>query len=435
MPLVACEGVVRPPAGAFPARRHLDYTPLETNLGWESKEAADLPVSYSPWLVALSISSAIQGSYVGLSFAVQVAGAKGARQRTLLAGAAICLALGVWTMHFVGMLAERVPFPVDYLVLPTLLSFLVCVIVVGAAVLAVSAGPPIALRIGAAAVFMGLGVVAMHYIGMETLRACAEMVNSVPLVVASAAVAIAASALALWLAFGGGSYSLPLSAVVLGLAISGMHYTAMLGLSLYPRAGAGQAPALSPDLLAVLVAIVAFLVSGGFLLLLLPQAGPRGAEAEAIVAPAPPQADQVDAPAAAVDAGFGTFSPLGGAGSPPRRRATHIPVERNGLVHYLPVDAIVAVHADAHYTKVFDGTSSYFCSLSIGELEQRLDPGRFARVHRSHIVDVWRIVGAKFSGDGGAVELAARERCSVPVSRGRISQIKARLSDLRDAAE
>jgi hypothetical protein len=67
-------------------------------------------------------------------------------------------------MHFVGMLAERVPLPVDYLVLPTLLSFLVCVIVVGAAVLAVSVGPPAALRVGAAA----------HYIGMETLCACAR---------------------------------------------------------------------------------------------------------------------------------------------------------------------------------------------------------------------------------------------------------------------
>ena len=104
-------------------------------------DARAMPVSYSPWLVVLSVALAIQGSYVGLSFAVQVAGAKGTRQRALLAGAAITLALGVWTMHFVGMLAERVPFPVDYLVLPTLLSFLVCVIVVGAAVLAVSAGP------------------------------------------------------------------------------------------------------------------------------------------------------------------------------------------------------------------------------------------------------------------------------------------------------
>jgi hypothetical protein len=147
--------------------------------------------------------------------------------------------------------------------------------------------------------------------------------------------------LALWLAFGGGSHSLALSAVVLGLAISGMHCTAMSGLSLYPRAGSVQAPALSPDLLAVLVAIVAFLVSGGFLLLRLPERVQSAGAA--VAAKSPPPGDSAAAPAAMVDPGFGTFSPLGGAGSPPRRPATHIPVERNGLVHYLGIIPLTQV--------------------------------------------------------------------------------------------
>ena len=384
-----------------------------------------MPVSYSPWLVALSIALAIQGSYVGLSFAIQAAGAEGARQRALLAGAAITLALGVWTMHFVGMLAERVPFPVDYLVLPTLLSFLVCVIVVGAGVLAASAGPPTLPRIGAAAVFMGLGVVAMHYIGMETLRACAEMVNSAPLVLAAAVIAIAASGLALWLALGGVAHSLPFSATVLGLAISGMHYTATSGLSLYPRPASAVAPALSPDLLAVIVAIVAFMVSGGFLLLLVPE---RNVRTDGVPAQSPPVS--ANGAAEAVVEAVGTFSSLGGVGGPPRRAASHIPVERNGLTTHIPTTAIVAVRADAHYTHVFDGSTSYFCSLSIGEIEQRLDPALFVRVHRSHIVNIARVDGARFNGDAGVIELAAEEPYSVPVSRGRIGQIKARLSRL-----
>jgi len=389
-----------------------------------------MPVSHSPWLVALSVVLAIQGSYVGLSFAVQVAAAEGARQRALLAGAAITLALGVWTMHFVGMMAERAPFPVDYLVLPTLLSFLVCVIVVGAAVLAVSAGRATPPRICAAAAFMGLGIVAMHYVGMETLRACAQMVNSTPLVLAAAAIAIAASGLALWLAFGGASQWLPVSATVLGLAISGMHYTAMAGLSLYPRPAPAVAPALSPDLLAVIVAIVAFLVSGGFLLSLAPARSgrPRDAAAEAPPIPA-------SQPAEPVVAGTGTFSPLGAAGGPPHRPASAIPVERNGLTSYISAASIVAVRADAHYTHVFDGTTSHFCSLSIGEIESRLDPRLFARVHRSHIVNIACVDGVKFNGDSGVIELAAPARYSVPVSRARIGQIKARLAPLGRAAE
>ena len=64
-----------------------------------------MQVTHEPWLVALSLIVAIQGAYVGLSLAVQVAGAVGLRRRLLLAGAAISLGVAIWSMHFVGMLA------------------------------------------------------------------------------------------------------------------------------------------------------------------------------------------------------------------------------------------------------------------------------------------------------------------------------------------
>jgi len=99
-----------------------------------------MPVTYETWLVLLSIVMATQGAYVGLSLAVQIGEATGARRRLLLAGATVSLAVAIWTMHFVGMLAVRQPFQVDYLVFPTLLSFLVCAIVVGGAVYATSSG-------------------------------------------------------------------------------------------------------------------------------------------------------------------------------------------------------------------------------------------------------------------------------------------------------
>src|ERR1700740_3369189 len=117
-----------------------------------------MPISHEPWLGVLSLLVAIQGAYVGLSLAVQIGSAEGPRRRLLLAGAAISLAVAIWAMHFVGILAARLPFPVDYLVLPTLLSFLVCVIVVGAAVFAASAVHLTPIRLTLAACGMGVGI-------------------------------------------------------------------------------------------------------------------------------------------------------------------------------------------------------------------------------------------------------------------------------------
>src|SRR5271154_2027722 len=231
-----------------------------------------MPVTYETWLVLLSIGMAIQGAYVGLSLAVQIGGATGMRRRLLLAGAAFSLAVAIWTMHFIGMLAARIPFQADYLVFPTLLSFLVCVIVVGAAVYATSSGPLTLLRLTLSACLMGGGIFTMHYIGMSALSASAYMVHDRYYVAASMAIAIAASGLALWRAPGrGGRPPLILSAIAFGIAVSGMHYTAMEGLTLLPFASApASAPALSSDLLAIVVAIVAFCLSGIFLLILVP---------------------------------------------------------------------------------------------------------------------------------------------------------------------
>jgi NO-binding membrane sensor protein with MHYT domain len=402
-----------------------------------------MQVTHEPWLVALSLIVAIQGAYVGLSLAVQVGAAVSTRRRMLLASAAVSLAVAIWAMHFVGMLAARLPLPVDYLAFPTLLSFLVCVIVVGAAVFFASVGPLTAARLAASAVFMGGGIVAMHYIGMAALHANAHLTHAPGFVVASILVAIAASGLALWLAGGrSGRPPLILSAIALGLAITGMHYTAMAGLTLLPRSvPASQAPALSADLLAIVVAIVSFVMSGIFLLTLVPDR-PR-ANAATTAAAVPSTAANGDVAPVLVrtaevtransrgnhadDFGLGTYAPLGGAGGPPRRPARRLPIERDGTTHFVVVDDIVAIHANAHYTYIFDGTSRLFCPLAIGHVEARLDGNRFVRVHRSHIVNLEHVVALKRAGDQGLVELRGPDHHRVPVSRSRLRSLKSRL--------
>ena len=405
-----------------------------------------MPVTYESWLVLLSIVMAIQGAYVGLSLAVQIADATGARRRLLLAGATVSLALAIWTMHFVGMLAVRLNFPVDYLVFPTLLSFLVCAIVVGAAVYATSSGPLTLLRLTLSACLMGGGIFSMHYIGMSALDASTYMIHDRVFVAGSMAIGIAASGLALWLATGRGRRPpLFLSALAFGIAISGMHYTAMRGLTLYPFGPTTPgAPALSTDLLAIVVAVVAFGISGIFLLLLLPDSSRAAAPVvlegdDVTAAPAVQMAvSPATVPAAGGNGGdpqfgHGTFAPLGGAGSAPRRFARHLPIEREGGTHFLAVDDVVAIHANAHYTYIFDGTDKLFCPLAIGNVESRLDDSRFVRVHRSHIVNIDRVTGYKRSGDNELVELAGVTHYLVPVSRSRIGSLKSRIATLTGA--
>ena len=140
-------------------------------------------ITHEPWLVALSLAIAIQGAYVGLSLAVQVGGASGLRQRVLLAGAAVSVAVAIWAMHFVGMLAVRASFLVEFLVFPTVLSFLACVIVVGAAVFAASAGPLTPIRLTGSAIVMGCGIVIMHYIGMTAWQGSLQVTSGLHTVI------------------------------------------------------------------------------------------------------------------------------------------------------------------------------------------------------------------------------------------------------------
>ncbi|MFZ5791846.1 MAG: MHYT domain-containing protein [Pseudomonadota bacterium] len=394
-----------------------------------------MPVTHEPWLVALSLAVAIQGSYVGLSLAVQLRAVEGLRRRLRLAGAALSLGVGIWAMHFVAMLAARLPGTVDFLVFPTLLSFLVCVIVVGLALVAASFGRPTPWRIAAAAIFMGLGIVSMHYTGMTALHASLHLEHDVRLVGASVLIAIAASSLALWLGFGARRHPpLIVSATALGLAIAGMHYTAMAGLTVWPMGATATPlpPALSVDLLAIVVAVVAFLVSGIFLLTLVPDHAGPAAITDAPGAGASTSASRGNiaperAPAAvAISPAPSGPAPLGGLGRPPRRFGDPIPVERAGAAQMIRPEDVFAVHANAHYTYVFNGSDDLFCSLSISEIEERLDPERFVRVHRSHIVNLDHILAIRKAGDTGQIELAGSVRRNIPVSRAKLPSLKAR---------
>lgn len=407
-----------------------------------------MTVTHEPWLVALSLVMAFQGSFVGLSLAVRVRNAGEPRRRLLLAGAALTLALAIWSMHFVGMLAVKFPLGVDFLVLPTLLSFLVCVLVVGVAVFTASNRRLTSVRLGLAAFVMGAGICTMHYLGMYSLHTSLQMTHNPTYVLASFLIAFNAAGLALWLLFGlGRRPPLVISAAVMALAISAMHYTAMTGLTyeLTQSADALSAPSLGPGTLAIFVSCVAFLVSGLFLLALVPSETPTPSRAnpdEALPDTEPAQASETgdgELVQAAEDASRRPAAGLQAVASKPRVSAPAsrrtLPIERDGQKTQISVSEISAIHADAHYTKLYDGEREHFCPLSISEAEQQLDSKIFKRVHRSHIVNLSRVTSFKRSGDGGVLVLDGSDAQTVPVSRSRWSRIRERLTALSNPTD
>lgn len=392
-----------------------------------------MPVTYDPAIIVLSVVIAMQGGYVSLMLArrLSVLGlepggwATAGRRKALLAASALSLGIGIWAMHFIGMLAVKLPVAVTYDLLWTLVSALVCILVVGLGVFVASFGRLTPQRLAGAGLLMGAGIAIMHYVGMSAMRANCIVSYSPALVAASFAVAVAASGLALWLAFSPTHRPhLMAGAACLGLAISGMHYTGMAAATFLPGEDlvAISAPVLSLDLMAIVVAVTAFVICGLFLLVLLPDRLPdRAADADEETH----QNERVEAASSQRNSAPAELAP---APDPdPAAAFIRIPVNRNGATRLLAPREIYAVHADAHYTYVFDGKETHFCNLSISEIEQRLDPATFLRVHRSHIVNVAHAAALKRVRDQGLLELNCAERHQVPVSRSRLPKLKAAL--------
>jgi NO-binding membrane sensor protein with MHYT domain len=396
---------------------------------------------HDPYLVALSVLIAILGGYTGFSLAARVRNAPGGPRRLLLAGAATFLAVGIWTMHFVGVLAAPIPSDTVYLVLPTIVSFLICALVVGISLFFVSIGEPSLLRVVSSAVLLGLGIVSMHYVGIHGLAGNFAVEHDWTMVLLATLVAIvtAYGGLRAFLARQDG-IRLVVSSIAFGLAVSGMHYTAMDGMHFIacsPEVAQAHASGLSasPQILSIIVSVLCFVIAAGFLLSLVPD--PRRQAVTLPLAEAPvatvaaAQAGPVASPVAsqiAMSAPRLMPAPLGGLGRPPRPApAPKLPVEGANGTHFIDAADVRSVRADAHYTRVHDGTRERMCPWSISEAEAQLDPGLFVRVHRSHIVAIPHVSFVRREGDGAIIELDGPTPHRVPVSRAKIAEVKARL--------
>jgi len=216
--------------------------------------------TYDLQLVLLSIIVASAASFGALDLARRVTAAEGWRARAWLVGGAFAMGAGIWSMHFIGMLAFKLPIRMAYDPFVTLLSMVIAIVTSGFALaivsrLAIISRTEVDLPVlVAGGVIRGAGICGMHYTGMAAMRMEPPIEYSPGLFIASMVVAVTASVAAVWLSFtfhsakdGPRLLQRIAAAGVMGLAISGMHYTAMAAANFDARAICAVSPTLDVD--------------------------------------------------------------------------------------------------------------------------------------------------------------------------------------------
>ncbi len=192
--------------------------------------------TYDLPLVVLSYAISVFGAYTALQLAVAIPTASGRALWGWLVGAAVAMGGGaIWSMHFIAMLAYRMPMRVTYATGLTLASLAAAIVVAGIGLYVVGRGQGSLLRLLGGGLFTGLGVAAMHYTGMAAMVMPATLSYRPLLFGLSLVIAVVASTAALWLAFNlRGNWQMFGSAFVMGAAVCGMHYTGMAAAIITP---------------------------------------------------------------------------------------------------------------------------------------------------------------------------------------------------------
>jgi PAS domain S-box-containing protein len=188
---------------------------------------------HSPLLVVLSVIVAALASYTALSLTGRVAAARGGARAAWLFGGAWAMGTGIWSMHFLGMLAFRLPVPIGYASFELISSYFIAIFASLLALFVASRRSVQWYSIAGGAVLLGAAISGMHYMGMAAVRVPAELTYHAGWVTASIVIAVVASVAALLIALSfrtdskGRELRKLAAGVAMGLAIAGMHYTAM----------------------------------------------------------------------------------------------------------------------------------------------------------------------------------------------------------------
>ncbi|MCK0101401.1 MHYT domain-containing protein [Pseudohalocynthiibacter sp. F2068] len=380
------------------------------------REAVLLEYSHDFRLVAASLAVSLMASFTGLALTRGISLLSETHRKQRIAMASVALGGGIWSMHFVAMLGLQMPILFYYDALLTLISALVAILMVGVALLVMHYWPRTSASVCIAGTIVGLGIPAMHYIGMLGIQLCKAVYTPVGVVLAVAASVI----------LGIGSFSIAygerthrniiLSTITFGVAVFTVHFLAMAGTNFLPTLQSSNVAAgIDNSILAMIVTLISFVICGAFLLSgvtfwpnekFLPESG----------YPEPKE------PMLASD---GSFQANGSDAAP---TTFAIPYEKDSRILFAETSSVAAIRAEGHYTIVYVGLNKLFCPWSISDAAKRLAGSAFVQCHRSYLINPSHVTGFERKKDNGVCFFENNPPLGkVPVSRSRLSNVRSAL--------
>ncbi|MBO9475562.1 LytTR family transcriptional regulator DNA-binding domain-containing protein [Shimia sp. R10_1] len=363
-----------------------------------------LEVSHNPVLVALSLAVALMAGFTGFSLTRGASALPSTRRKIVVALSSVVLGGGVWSVHFIGMLGLQLPVMFFYDALITMISVLVAILVTGIALLLLhfrERTPQILISAGS---ILGIGVMAMHYIGMAGMQVCRPIYDVLDIVIPTGA-SVLLWIVVVWVAYSERTQrSTVLGTLGFGIALFSLHYGAV-AMTSFEVTGAGgvQGAALDNYVMAMGVTFAVFLICGAFMLTSITFVLPQEVE-EIDLAPVSSEPETAVRPVVA---------------------SAGVPFEREGQTFFAEPMQIAAIRAEGHYTVLYLDAEKLFCPWSITEADNRLEASGFLRAHRSYLINPAHVSSFERNKDNGTLYFDAVESLpKVPVSRSRMAALR-----------
>ena len=345
-------------------------------------------------LVFLSLLVALVAGFTGLSLTKDLSSKSFSQRKIAVALASFALGGGIWSMHFVAMLGLQMPILFYYDAAITLVSALIAVLLVAVALGLLHFTNRTPVTIIAAGGITGIGILAMHYVGMAGLQLCRAVYTAPGLLIAFVA-AMFICIMAFRVAYTNrNDKNIVIGTVGFGGAVFSVHFFAMWGTNFFSVDQITEfGPSISNEIMAIGVILTSFVILGAFLWV----------SATFLAPPSVMEDEDSDAP---------------------RTERIALPCESDGKRVFILAQDVSFLRADGHYTQVYTDAGRLFCAWPITQAAKRLLPTGFIKVHRSYLVNPSKIARFERGKDKGSILFAQDLLPPVPVSRSKVKDVQ-----------